>query len=249
MGRISMAVIYVTRDDEYAGEIRQKLIDNYTAEANESNRRREAENLIHVSDIVFPRKTYYQVIQGRKVTDKAIGFWFTGKAYGTELQRVLGNQFAEIEVKVKDFVAHMDYFDGFLIGEIKTSRKWTIPAHPSPHYIRQTAYYCAMSDKTRAQIVVIYPTAGRTWKGEGSSTIEIRSWALEVPNDSKIEVLRDMVLAKSAIIDALDRRDPSRLPPVPGWLVEEFPGADPGEYDEKTEQRFPFAFIDVEAHY
>ncbi len=241
-----MPLIYVNRDDKYADYVRQRLIQTYTKESEESNRMREADRLIHVSDIVFPRKTYYQVMQGRKITDKAIGFWFTGKAYGTELQRVLGNQFAEVESKIEDFVAHMDYYDGLLIGEIKTSRKWTIPAQPAAHYIRQTAYYCAMSNKTRAQILVIYPTSGRTWKGQESSTVEIRSWALDVPDDAKKEVLKDMVMSKSAIIEALERHSPSGLPPVPGWLVEEFENADPGEYDESEEQRFPFYYGDLE---
>lgn len=244
-----MALIYVNRDDQYADFIRKKLIDSYTKEAEESNTKREADRLIHVSDAVFPRKTYYQVTQGRKITDKAIGFWFTGRAYGTELQRVLGNQFAEIEVQIKDFVAHMDYYDGTLIGEIKTSRKWTVSAQPQAHYIRQTAYYCAMQSKTRAQIVVIFPTAGRTWKGTEASTVEIRSWALDIPDDAKPEVLRDMVMAKDAIIDALDRRDPSRLPAVPAWLLDEFENADAGEYDEKEEQRFPFHWGNLEVEY
>lgn len=244
-----MAVISVTRDNKYSDSIREKLIGSYVAESNVENERREHDRLIHVSDVVFPRKTYYQVTQGRKVTDKAIGFWFLGKAIGTEIQRVLGQQYAEIETKIDDFVAHMDYYDGMLIGEIKSSRKWTIPATPAPHYIRQTGYYCAMSGKSKAEILVIYPTAGRTWKGEAASTVEFRAWALEVPPDAQAEILRDMVACKSAIIDALDRHDPSRLPPVPAWLLEEYPDSDPGDYDEREEQRFPFNFSDLEVKY
>lgn len=244
-----MALIYVNRDEEYAASVRKQLIDSYTKEADESNAQREADRLIHVSDIVFPRKTYYQVTQGRKVTDKAIGFWFMGKAIGTEIQRVLGVRYSEVEAKFQDFVAHMDYYDGVLLGEIKSSRKWTIPSQPSPHYIRQTGYYCAMTGKSQAKILVVYPTAGRTWKGQEASTIEIRSWSLDVSPEAQAEILRDMVAAKSAIIDALDRNDPSRLPPSPGWLLEEFENADPGEYDEKTEQRFPFYFSALEVQY
>jgi hypothetical protein len=241
-----MAVIFVSRDDVYAASIRQKLIDSYTADSERENKKRETERLIHVSDTIFPRKTYYQVVQGRKITDTAIGFWFTGKAYHAELQRVLGAQYAEVAAQMDDFVAHMDYYDGLLIGEIKTSRKWTVPLHAPGHYIRQTGYYCAMSNKLNAKIIVIYPTSGRTWRGEKSSTVEIGAWDLTLTPDLLPIIQQDMRTVKSKIIEALDAQNPQLLPPVPPWILSEFENADPGEYSEKEENRFPFYYSDIE---
>ncbi len=106
-----------------------------------------------------------------------------------------------------------------------------------------------MGQKQVAEILVIYPTSGRTWMGRESSTVEIRSWKLTVPPDAQAEILRDMVEVKGKIIMALDAKNPNILPPVPGWILDEFPGADPGEFNEKEEERFPFYYGDLEAQY
>ena len=238
----------VRNDPKFASLVRKKIIDVYTAESNVSNAKRAKESLWHVSDLIFPRQTYYNIVQGRKVTDTAIGFWFTGKAYHAELQRVLGAKYAEVEAKWGSVVAHIDHLDRVLI-EIKTSRKWTIPELPAPHYIRQAGYYCAMTGKKQAKIVVVYPTSGRTRKGTKSSTVEVGAWELSFTAQDLKVIQADMNDTIRAIEGAVKKKDPGSLPPVPDWLLKDFDRPEPGDYDEKDDVREPFNFSTLAVKY
>jgi len=238
----------VTLDRRYAAEARKKLIDFYTSEAKQENSKRSKDKLWHVSDLVFPRKTYYERIQGRKITDKAIGFWFLGKAVGTEMQRILGKSFAEVEAVWKKVVAHIDHKDKVLI-EIKSSRKWTIPEWPSPHYTRQIGYYCAMTGTKSAKILVVYPTAGRTYKGERSSTVDIAAWEVAFSAGELKQIQIDMEETIKRIETAIHKKTPDDLPACPKWLLEEFKNAKAGKYDEAADYEQPFNFISLRARY
>ncbi len=208
-------------DKKYATEIRSLIIKDYTDRAKKGNKEREKEKLWHVSDLIFPRKTYFEMLYGRKITDTAIGFWFTGVAFHTELQRILGIESAEKEVKKNGIVAHIDHFDKVLL-EIKTSRKWTIPTEPEPHYIRQVGDYAALTGTTNPKIVVIYPTAGRTWEGKDSSTVEIAAWELQFTKQELGDISEDMEITIAEIKKAVYKKDPSGLPPVPSWLIKDY---------------------------
>jgi hypothetical protein len=238
----------VKKDTKYAAKIRKMLIDNYTTESEAGNALRDKEKVWHVSDLVFPRKTYYDLMQGRKVTDKAIGFWFNGKALHAEMQRVLGNEYAEVAAHWENVVAHIDHMEKVLV-EIKSSRKWTIPEQPSPHYTRQVGYYCAMTGKKAAKILVVYPTSGRTYRGEKTSTVEFMAWELTFTLKELDMIREDLRITISEIEKAAKKKSPNNLPPCPKWLLEDFEGAVPGKYDEKADYASPFNFIDLRVQY
>jgi hypothetical protein len=238
----------VRKDLVYAAQIRKAIIDDYEQRAKEGNEKRDKDKLWHVSDLIFPRKTYYDIMQGRKITDKAIGFWFTGVAYHTELQRILGNKYAEVEAKWESVVAHIDHMEEVLL-EIKTSRKWTIPSTPSPHYTRQLGDYCAMTGRKSAKIVVIYPTAGRTYKGEKSSTVDIAAWEVSFSKAELEAIKEDMQQTIKEIEYAVKKKNPDNLPPCPKWLLEDFKGAVAGKYDEDADYASPFNFVNLRVNY
>jgi len=238
----------VSLDKPFAAMIRKKVIDFYVAESEVENKSREKDNLRHVSDAVFPRKTYYEITEGRKITDKAIGFWFLGKAIGSELQRILGKEHSEVEARWENFVAHMDYFGEWLI-EIKSSRKWTVAAKPSPWYVRQAVDYCAVTGRKEAMILVVYPTSGRNFRGKQSSTIEMAAWKVTL-TDKELEAVReDMRLTSKALDRAVQEKNPADLPPVPPWLLEDYPGAIAGEHDLKKEEMSPMNYVDIQPVY
>lgn len=237
----------ITQDLKYAEELREKMIAHYTQEAERENKKRDRDKLYHVSDIVFPRKAYYEAIQGRKISEEALGFWISGKAFGTVLQEVLGKDKAEVEARWGKFVAHIDHFDKVLI-EIKTSRKWTVPQAPEPHYVRQVGYYCAMTGQLNGKILVIYFTAGRKWDGKGASNLELHVWNVAF-TAKELEVVRvDMDQTVAMIEKAIKTKNPSILPPAPKWLLKEFPGSVAGKYGKKeqeAEKLSPFNYVDL----
>ncbi len=91
----------IINDHKYAALIRKMIIDDYAKKSATENTRRTKDALWHVSDLVFPRKAYFEKLYGRKITDEAIGYFFTGVAFHTELQRILGIANAEKEIKKK----------------------------------------------------------------------------------------------------------------------------------------------------
>lgn len=247
----------VVNDAKYAKNIRDRIINNYRKRAEEENAKREKDGLWHVSDLVFPRKTYFELLEGRKTTDEAIGFWFTGVAFHKELQYILGIENAEKEVKKGSIIAHIDHFDKVLL-EIKTSRKWTIPEIPQPHYIRQAGYYGALTKTPNPKIVVIYPTAGRTWDGKDSSTVEIGAWTLQFSKDELDAIFEDMHMTIDLIEEAVKKKDISILPPVEAWVIKDYLPkkrtrkqlwALTGKYDYHLDQTSPFNIIDLEVRY
>lgn len=247
----------VVLDKKYAASIRQRIIDNYKAKAQKENAKRDKQKLWHVSDLVFPRKTYFELLQGRKITDEAIGYWFTGVAFHAELQRILGIENAEKEVTKGGVIAHIDHFDRVLL-EIKTSRKWTVPDDPEPHYIRQAGYYASMTMVTEPKIVVIYPTAGRTWDGKESSTVEVAAWTLMFSKGDLHEIEDDMAITQDEITKAVKTKDPSNLPPVPAWLLKDYIPkkhtrkelwALTGRYVYDKDKASPFNYIDMKVEY
>jgi hypothetical protein len=247
----------VLLDKPYAASIRKAIIDDYEARAKEGNKKRDKEKLWHVSDLVFPRKAYFELLYGRKITDEAIGFWFTGVAFHTELQRILGIANAEKEVKKNGVIAHIDHFDKVLL-EIKTSRKWTIPKEPEPHYVRQAGYYSSMTGTLRPKIVVIYPTAGRKWDNDKSSTVEIGAWELVFTKGELDLMGQDMAITISEIEQAVMKKDPSGLPPVPSWLIKDYVPkqhtrkelwAMTGRYNYNRDKASPFNYMDIGVEY
>ncbi len=237
----------VVKDDRYADELRGKIMAFYAKDADRENKMREKDRLYHVSDIVFPRKAYYERILGRKVSEEALAIWISGKAFGYMLQEVLGKNKAEVEAKWGKFVAHIDHFDKVLV-EIKTSRKWTVPQAPEPHYVRQAGYYCAMTGTSHAKIVVIYFTAGRKWGGKGVSNLEIHVWDIGFSAKELEYVRADMDKTIEMIEHAIKTKNPDILPPAPKWLLKDYPDAKLGPHGKKQEEeerRSPFNFVDV----
>ncbi len=239
-------------DDAYVQELRGRIMDFYTQEAKRENKMRDRDKLYHVSDIVFPRKAYYEAILGRKINDEALGMWISGKAFGYVLQESLGKSKAEVEARWGKFIAHIDHFDKVLL-EIKTSRKWTVPQTPEPHYVRQVGYYCAMTNTLHGKVVVIYFTAGRKWGGGKSaqaSTLEFKAWDVGFTEKELEHVRYDMTKTVEMIELAIRTKNPSVLPPAPKWLLKDYPDAILGKYGKKeqdAERISPFNFVDVRA--
>lgn len=160
----------IEQDDSVAEYIYQKLENDIFGG------QRPKGGKFHVTSLINPRYAYFERTIGHKVTRTEIGFFVLGRAVHEYIQRLLGNEFAEMPLYLPpDIVGTADYI-GSLFLEIKTSRKYTIPAKPEEIYVEQIGDYLAMKGETTGHIVVIYPVAGRSWDGTKASTLEIRSW-------------------------------------------------------------------------
>lgn len=201
----------VTVDDAFSDALIKKIMDNYL-------QREPRTGAWHVSDLLFPRYAVLSRVHGREPTRTDVGFFFTGEAYHEFLQKLLGVQNAEVRGELCGVLGTADFFDGDVLLEIKTSRKWTIPEAPQEHYIEQAKHYCAMFGKQMCRIVVIFPTAGRKWDGSAASTLEIRTWKVTF-SQAELDAAIVETLALSRHLDEVlaGRAVLQTLAPCPDW--------------------------------
>ena len=233
-------------NDAFAQKVLNKLIKSYTRDE------RPFDGKWHVYDLLFPRKTVACKKYGCKPTRKDIGFFFTGRAYHSEIQRIIGIAKAEVRGERWGIVGTMDY-KGENAIEIKTSRKWTVPTTPEGHYVRQAGYYATLFDLDEVIILVVYPTAGRTWQGKTASTVEMRAWTLQVSKADRKKIHYDMMRTKEELEDALANKrkkvDWDAFPPCPAWAVERFGRKVPSGFrkkDEAEHRKHPFWYAYTE---
>ena len=232
-------------NDKLARQILKRIIDDYKADT------KPFDGKWHVYDMLFPRKTYGCKLYGCESTREDIGFFFLGKAVHREMQRILGIEQAEVKGEKFGIVGTMD-FKGKRSFEIKSSRKWTIPDAPPSYHIQQAGYYALIHDLDEVEILVVYPTSGRTWKGTKSSTVEVRDWTLVLSKSDKKKIEYDLLRTKEELEKALKKKSPSRLPPAPSWAIERFKGkVDDGGFKKysREAEKHPFYYAWQEKHW
>jgi len=237
-------MIKVKSDDKFAAKVLDMLGDAYAAEE------RPEDGKWHVSHLIFPRQTVARELKypGYKTTRQDIGFFFMGKAMHAEVQRIMGVGHSEKKGEKHGVVATMDYLKkgkDELAMEIKSSRKWTLPDEPEGHYVKQAGYYAVIHDLERVTILVIYPTAGRTWKGKKASSVEARAWVVETPKKVREQIKYDMLRTVEELEKAIKTKNVKGLPPAPDWTVERYGKKMPSggyDFDAAKEHPFPFAW-------
>jgi hypothetical protein len=197
----------VVRDDAYAAFVKEKLWELQKA------KRREVTEEFHVSELLSPRKAYWDRTEGEKPTDQSIGFFITGEAFHRVIQEAVGVEISEQKLylelkKLKRKITGTSDILGLWLAEIKTSRKWTIPAFPDPEYVKQTGCYMAMSGRDEAYIVVVFFVAGRAWNGKSPSSLEIVSWKLTSTEQERTEILETLEYGAIELDRALEEKDP-----------------------------------------
>ena len=173
---------------------------------------------VHVSELLAPRKAYWTRLLGERVTDEMIGLFATGEAFHLMLQKVAGVEYAEHEVKHCGVVGHCDLRPPDNEDtEIKTSRKWSVPADPEPRYVDQITAYMAMGDTPIGHILVLYITAGRRWDGKKASTMELVSWQIDLDAEERAEIRNQLVAEKDRLLNAVKVKNPKLVDLCPEW--------------------------------
>lgn len=237
----------IVADKKYASKLLKKIQDDILKETD-----RDASKW-HVSDLVFPLAAYFKIRFGYEDDAEDVGYYFTGIVYHEKLQRILGIANSEVRKELLNVIGTMDYLAEDAM-EIKTSRKWTVPDSPPGHYVQQAGYYCAIHNRKEILIVVIYPTAGRTWKGDKSSTVEIRVWRCTFTDVDLKAIKKDMQITVRELEKALKLKDPSNLPACPDWKIEKMlkkAGKEKlfkiwkGGYNDKAKIAHPFNYVSL----
>lgn len=196
----------ITLAEEFSSKIKNQLLEQYKTTA------RAPDGMYHISELLQPRQAYFTRRDGKEMTEQDICMFIPGSAFHEYIQKVLGNDLAEKKVYFQnDVVGTIDWAGSYLL-EIKTSRKWSIPDMPEPHYVTQLLKYMAMEKKLEGYILVIYFTAGRKWTGDKPSTLELVAWKIETaPEEQQIE-LQYLIDTRASLIEAKETGQFEKLP-------------------------------------
>ncbi len=160
---------------------------------------------IHVSDLTYClRKAYYRRFKNRKLSEQQLIFFLDGHQRHEGLQSLVSHLDKEKEVEKYGVVGHLDILDKHPV-EIKTTRARPTNQKP-PHYLRQLAYYCLLTDSATCNLITQYINDGYlTFEHIEFSKLELDQY------------LRDMLEARDMLKFAYERKTVSQLPKGDEW--------------------------------
>ncbi|MCG2717236.1 MAG: PD-(D/E)XK nuclease family protein [Nanoarchaeota archaeon] len=175
-------------------------------------------NGIHVSDLLFPRATYFSKISPQPLTDKEVGYFVAGRAHHEVIEALAGNKrFRENTVTWNGIEGNIDFIENVPV-EIKTTRAQTVasPEKLNKHYLDQLGYYCAMTDSNNGRLVIFYLGARETASdGKRVMTPKFKVFDIKYPDLESIR--KDMISRKDLLMNAVKTKDFTSLPKCPEW--------------------------------
>lgn len=216
----------INRNDKYSSDLKQDIIKKYLDSGNRDT------SVLHISDILNPRLSYFRHKYVNVVSEDDASMFIPGQAFHLFLQDIMGSSNSEKKLEFDGVTGTADYCGAFL-AEIKTSRKYSIPDVPAPHYLEQLRKYMSMDNKTEAKLIVIYFVAGRKWDGSKPSTLEIVCWDISCTQEELDQEKRIISERKIAIFESIKDDKFDRLPLC--WDFMCF-----GEYQKKITKVCPY---------
>ncbi len=173
---------------------------------------------IHASDLLSPRKAYFQKVSPLPPTMKEIMYFLSGLAIETGLSELLGVGHAPS----KDFNGILYtpdfYIDG--ITELKSRRAY-LPEEGKEesvygHYISQIVKYVAYEGQDKGNLIVM---ALNEKVDDGKKTEpQLVAYRLEFEQDELDEARESSIRMRDLLLEAIDTKDHTILPQCPAWM-------------------------------
>lgn len=173
---------------------------------------------IHISDLLAPRKKYWQTIKPMKSTLKEISYWTSGNAVEDKFLRAIG--YKKGESKQWEGIWYTpDTFLGNIPAELKSRRRGLAKegeeAQTYDHYLKQLKGYCAVENKQKGWLIVL----SLAEKQDNNKTMpEWRYYDVMFTHEELEEERGRLIQTKTRVECALDMKDHTILPPCPLWM-------------------------------
>jgi hypothetical protein len=172
---------------------------------------------IHLSDLLAPRKAYWQRIKPMKPTIKEISYWTSGSAIEDKFLRAIDYQHGEVKQWGGIWYTPDTFFN--FPAEIKSRRRGLAEegkeAEYYEHYLKQLKGYCAVENKQKGWLIVL----SLLEKQDNNKTAP--EWAyydvLFTPEELEEERGR-LISTKEALGNALRESNHTGLPLCPSWM-------------------------------
>ena len=204
----------ISPDRQTTVELYDKLRVGLAAEVREG---------VHVSDLLQPRKAYWQKLNPLPPTNDEIGYWLAGRAHHYFLVQALTGVDDSQEASLIDPETGVHYSPDLvqLRGEFKTTRWSTLPETEAAAlrtfdgYIPQCRAYAALMRVSEWRLYVFFLVADD--KDTGRKIPTFRVYKLEFTEAELEQERQDVKLRQSALLDAIAARTPEVLPLCPQY--------------------------------
>lgn len=190
--------VTIRADDALAERVLKALREDYEEQQVERG------NAVHVSDLIFPRRTWLAKTSPKPMTDDDLLYFTAGRAHHEILENaVVHDHMREVRIEYRGIVGSVDVLDtdGSPV-EVKTTRvkEMYIPTNVPDHFVTQLGCYVAMlnpeEQQGTAHLLVFY--LGVKNKGTWRHTPKLKSFEIKYDNLPKIRL---MMMSRKALLE------------------------------------------------
>lgn len=198
--------------------IRALDIEDWAEKEITNNWGKEAREHIHLSDLLAPRKAYWQRVKPMNPTKEEIMYWTSGNAIENRFLRAIGYQKAEVQ-EWNSILYTPDIFFNFP-AEAKSRRRAMAKEGEEErvydYYIKQLLGYCAVVDKQQGWLLVFSMVERQE---DGSTKPEWAFYRIEFTKEELKKQREDLLVIKEDLEIALHGNlDYTVLPLCPSWM-------------------------------
>ena len=173
---------------------------------------------IHLSDLLAPRKAYFQRVLPQYATDEEIMYWTTGRGHEDAILYASGYEHGEVS-EWNGIYYTPDLFQSLPV-EIKTRRRYLAKEGKEittyEHYLKQLKGYCAITNKQKGWLWVWCLVSKDDDSGKTKPELVCYSVTF-TPEELEAERAR-LITTRNDLLIALERKDHSILPACPSWM-------------------------------
>ncbi len=196
---------------------RNKSIEEWLFNEIRNNWGKEAREGIHLSDLLSPRRAYWQKIKPMYPTDLEIQYWLTGQGHEKAFSRAFGYEHAEAK-EWEGIKYSPDFFHNFPT-ELKTRRgnlaEEGKEAETYNYYLKQLLGYCALEEKTMGWLHVWSLVEKQE---DGTTKPEIACYEVHFTNQELEEERKRLLNIRLLLMECISRKNHTTLPKCEKWM-------------------------------
>jgi len=176
---------------------------------------------IHASDLIYPKKAYWQRISPLPPTREEVMYWLSGQSHERIFLHISDLKHGGARQWEGIWFSPDIMFD-FPV-ELKTTRRGYVvkegeEAEKYKHYLKQLSYYCAMTNSTKGWLVVWYLTM---ITNNQNTAPDLFAYEVNYTEKELENIRQDLLCLKNNLITAIDKRNPDSLPDCDAFLCYE----------------------------
>lgn len=198
---------------------RNQSIEDWAMGEIQNNWGSETREGIHLSDLLAPRKKYWQTIKPMKPSLKEISYWTSGNAIEDKFLKAIGYGKGETREWQGIFYSPDTFFN--FPAEIKTRRRALAKegeeAQVYDHYLKQLKGYCAVEGKQKGWLIVL----SLAEKQDNNKTMpEWRYYDVMFTQEELGEERQRLINMWTLLCDSIIRKVHGLLPECPQWMCQ-----------------------------